>query len=76
MKKIKIEKNIPLPPKRNKYPFNKMEIGDSIFCAGKNTKLLRASVFSASAQWAKRNNKGVKFTSAKEGSGIRIWRIV
>ena len=67
----KIEKSVPFyPTKRGvklKYPFDKMEIGDS-FISDKNCVL-------SGNNWAARKGNGYKFVSSVEGNGYRIWRI-
>ena len=69
-----IEKGIPLPEKkpREKYPFRKMEVEDSVFIGGKEPK--QAPTMLRSARKA-----GMEFVyerSEKNGeSGLRFWRI-
>ena len=74
---FKIEKNIPIPPRaggRNgsKYPFRKLEIGDSTFVEGKPSKIASA------LQAAGKANPKTSFTSratTEEGKdGVRVWR--
>ena len=74
MEEYKIEKNIPLI--KNRYPFNEMEVGDSIKVTGDRKKINSAR--SSSTLYGKRNNK--KFTSRQEHSdpgemSVRIWRV-
>lgn len=74
-----IEKNIPIPPDRrgnNKstYPFNKMDVGDSVFFADPiGLKATRA------AHGAGPKRKGRKFRSRRltenDQRGTRIWRV-
>ena len=77
---FKIEKDIPIPPARRsskrKYPFNKMQIGESILIEGDRKKLRKASC--AAQVYGKRNSK--KFISRlleKDGEffGVRLWRV-
>lgn len=74
---MKIEKGIPIPerrshqPRESKYPFAKMDPGDSIvFTDNKQGK----SALAAAYKYAR--DSGTKFAgrSAKEGP-IRIWRV-
>jgi len=66
MSHFKIEKNVPTPTSRNRYPFAEMEIGDSI--------LGKISMYNAARQHGRRY--GRKFASRKQTNGdIRIWRV-
>jgi hypothetical protein len=71
---IEIEKNIPLPPERHcKYPFEKLEIGDSFFiCGGKI-----GSISSSKGQFIKTTaiGKDRQFTCRQIEGGVRVWRI-
>jgi hypothetical protein len=62
----KIEKDIPIPRPRRKYPFEDMEVGDSVFVEGK-----RPQDFS-SYFW---RYKPMKSTCRSLNGGTRIWRI-
>jgi len=77
MEEIKIEKNVPLPTREwteKKYPFDKMEIGDS-FSAGEYTNVLAIGV-RGSAQWYVNKTKSDKKFSVKKCDGkVRCWRI-
>lgn len=72
---FKIEKGVPVPKSGGqgigKYPFNKMEVGDSVFFSG--SKYSIGAVRTASLNWARYNGK--KVMSRKEGDGVRIWRV-
>jgi hypothetical protein len=68
---ISIDKDIPLPKKQYKYPFNKMEIGDS-FWVEKETDAITSVV----RFWSDKLN-ATFYTKAmpKDGKmGTRIWR--
>lgn len=70
----KIEKDIPIPPvggKKVKYPYKKMEVGDSF------TVLAYSSgVVSSCKTWGNRQDPVVEFTSRRvNGHELRIWRI-
>ena len=78
MEEFKIEKGIPIIPKRGmcKYPFEKMEVGDS-FIAGNTSRNLRGTVGSLANRFILDNPeyKTWKF-SAKDCDGkLRVWRI-
>jgi len=67
---IDIEKGIPFPAIRcRKYPFDKMEKGDSFFIA---TDKLN-SVHNSASVWGRRHN--MKFVVRKVDDGARVWRI-
>jgi hypothetical protein len=65
-----IEKGIPLPAitHPSRWPFSRMEIGDSFFIPSSSCKSLSSSAHEA----AKRLNR--KFTRRKVAGGIRVWR--
>ena len=65
---IKIDKNIPLPETRNRYPFDKLEVGNSFFVEGKTN-------INGSRYHYVRKNHGKKFTTKRENGGLRVWRI-
>lgn len=70
---MEIEKNIPTPPGvqgTKKYPFDKMEVGDSIFIKGQ-TSVGKA----ANAARVYANGRQMKFSSRSVDGGVRIWRI-
>jgi len=65
---MKIEKSVPMPTERNKYPFREMDIGDSFLVEVDVVK-----VISAAHAWGKVNNK--KFSIKKVDAGHRCWRV-
>lgn len=70
---FKIDKGIPIPPKKarwrpSKYPFVNMQVGDSFFTNG-----TAASLRSATFTYSKRTN--TKFVTRSEGTGWRVWRV-
>ena len=66
---IKIEKNIPIPKPRNKYPFALMDVGDSFFVPGKTASHLSGSIGNAM-----RITSG-KFVTRNIDGGVRVWRV-
>lgn len=71
---FKIESNIPIPGKLHaKYPFASMKVGDSFYAAGCLKPARRSSLSSCCVAFAKRNK--VKFTTRREGDGVRVWRV-
>lgn len=80
MTEIKIEKNIPIAPKRapgrpskSKYPFNEMEIGDSFFVSGITLSTINCTVRKFRMRNAR--NDGLKFTVRAVDGGFRVWRV-
>jgi len=72
---FKIEKNIPIPLHRGKYPFSKMVVGDSfVLDVG-----IVLTVRNASYSWVSRFGRGKKFLVKKvieKGEKVgRCWRI-
>ena len=67
---IKIERGIPIPPKRKrgsrKYPFDQMKIGDSILIGRKSQ---------TSAYHYRIAHPEFRFTVRREGKGFRLWRV-
>lgn len=78
---IQIEKNIPFPVQKKKeckYPFHKMEVGDSFFYPISNecnTRELQTKIANAAWTWNNRNNKELKFKTTQLENGVRVWRI-
>lgn len=77
---VKIDKGIPLPPRRRGggagrtgrapiYPWREMEIGDSFFLPDIEPHLI-SSLAAGAAQ-----RTGRKFATRIEGDGVRVWRI-
>lgn len=75
---VKIDKGIPVPPKRGEcpYPFEEMEVGDSIFVA--TTKGKKANPLTSYCDWWGKKLK-ITFTvrTVEEDGvkGVRAWRI-
>lgn len=69
MQVIEITKTVPLPDKRYRYPYDKMEVNDSFVVPVSH----RQNVFNANWRAAKR--LGWKFMARREGEYIRVWRV-
>ena len=69
-----IEKGIPLPGGQYKYPFSKMEVGDS-FIVGKYGKSLISTTYQSFYNFCKKEKLDWKVTIRKEGPMLRIWRV-
>lgn len=77
MKIIKIDKDVPIPPdnKNKRFPFDKMEVGDSFLYSESNNE---SAVRNACMLWkgyVKRAGLDWKFTVRKMDEGVRIWRV-
>lgn len=75
---LPIDKNIPIPPARRpgwqgvptqRVNWAAMEIGDSVFIAGKTTTWARER------WWPARRRHGYNFRARVENGGVRIWRV-
>lgn len=74
--KIQVESGYPAPTKstpRSKYPFAKMEVGDSFFMKSPFPEHERGRVSAAACAYAKKH--GVKFSTKVFDGGVRTWRI-
>ena len=69
--KLKIEKEIKIP-RVKRFPFDKMEIGDSLFFE-ELTQVESAQ--NAGHQYGKTHKNGFKMTRRKVDNGYRLWRI-
>jgi len=71
---FKIDKGVEIPDhgkcKKSKYPFGKLEVGDS-FLVGKDDV---NSASSCAYNYAAKSKKGVKITRRKVAGGTRFWR--
>jgi hypothetical protein len=70
-KEIEIESGIPIPAARSvrKYPWQEMKVGDSFFTTTNKIRSFRTMVSAASSRL------GVKFRTAPEKGGMRVWRV-
>ena len=71
---IAVKKSIPVPSNRIgpplKYPWPKMEIGDSF-----KTEYTAQSIAWVGNKWAANRKLPHKFVQKKEGIMLRVWRI-
>ena len=74
---LKIEKNIPIPaPHRGvnrplKYPWDKLEIGDSVLIPAKN-KSDKETIRTAATSYGRKRK--MLFVSRTVEGGVRVWR--
>lgn len=74
--KFVIESGVPVPPRasgagESKYPFNDMKVGDSFFAPACSSQALS----NATRAYKMTHAPGSKWTTRKEGDGVRVWRI-
>lgn len=69
---IKIEKNIPIPTISCKFPFDKMQVGDSFIIPD---EIPHTRVRVKCIQYVKKNNLSHKFSIKKVNKGYRCWRV-
>jgi hypothetical protein len=69
---IKIDTNVMLPQTRSKYPFEDMEVGDSIlFKEERQANSARI----AAVRFAERHHPDWTYTLRKVEGGWRLWRV-
>lgn len=69
---MQIDKNVPMPIRREPYGWGEMVVDDSAFFD--NEPMATQSKPAVAARVWSRGN-GVKFSARKEGNGVRIWRV-
>jgi len=75
---IKIDKDIPLSKfgTRMKYPFRKMEKGDSFFIKTEDDACDKGRITTRLHNCARSLNiPGYKITTRREENGVRCWRV-
>jgi hypothetical protein len=76
-----IEKNVPLAPSRQgagnkrKYPFSKMDVGDSFYVPRGDVELNALQYRLSAAARAHGVRNGGKFATRREGDGVRVTRV-
>jgi hypothetical protein len=66
---VEINKDVPLPVDKRRYPYGVMEIGDSFFVDGGKLQLVCNNNYRS----GKRLNR--KFIARREQEGVRVWRV-
>ena len=80
---IKIDKGLEMPTRRKKYPFEKLEVGDSFLAVtsekSAKTKTAGGFVYTYASIAGKKlretRNDSTKFTVSKQGDDFRVWRV-
>ena len=65
---IDVQKDVPVPEARKRYPYKEMDIGDSFFVDGGGIQ----NVCNQNYRMGKK--LGMSFIARKEEGGIRVWR--
>lgn len=66
---LDVEKHIPLPAERKRYPYASMDIGDSFFVQAGKMQVVCNANYRASKKL------GFKFIARCEPEGVRVWRV-
>jgi hypothetical protein len=78
---IKIEKDVAIPPvtrgagAHGKYPYKKMEVGDSFTVSTDEPITIITRRLRQSAAWANKRYAPAKFSVRTTEAGARVWRI-
>lgn len=77
MTAFKIEKGVPMPPRRsnNIYPWQSMEIGDSLMIPGEGAASQKNAKLVAMAAYSYGKRTGKKFSFRPVEGGHSIWRV-
>lgn len=73
MVEIKIESNVPIPEAKYKWPFSKLDVGQS-FIAGDFSGELQRNMTSIAAYYTKKY--GYKYKTRQVGKKLRVWRVL
>ena len=73
MSDFKVEKGIPFPRVRLRYPFREMKVGDSFFmpCADEEKRRIARRLSSTTSN----PKNGGRFTVRRVEGGVRVWKI-
>ena len=63
-----VEKSVPLPEGKKRYPYKEMEVGDSFFVGDGKLQVVCNANYRASKRL------GMQFIARKEVEGVRVWR--
>lgn len=65
---LDVQKDVPVPVPRKRYPYASMEIGDSFFVEGGGIQNI------CNQNYRTGKKLGMSFIARKEEGGIRVWR--
>lgn len=71
---MEIESHVapPSTPAKNKYPFDKMKVNDSLLF---HSEKLAKNAYNSSSAYLRKSNLPWKFSCRKTKDGWRLWRI-
>ena len=64
-----VEKSVPLPEGKKRYPYKEMDVGDSFFVGDGKLQVVCNANYRASKRL------GMQFIARKEVEGVRVWRV-
>lgn len=65
---VGLDKDVPLPEARKRYPYKEMEVGDSFFVEGGGIQNI------CNQNYRTGKKLGRSFIARKEEGGVRVWR--
>lgn len=65
---VGLDKDIPVPEPRKRYPYKEMEVGDSFFVEGGGIQNI------CNQNYRTGKKLGKSFIARKEDNGVRVWR--
>jgi hypothetical protein len=68
-----IEKSIPIPSRKRKYPLREMNVGDSFYVPCENGRRKGQSILGLT--YVAFPGKTRKFTTRTDATGVRCWRV-
>ena len=66
---VGLDKDVPLPEARKRYPYKEMEVGDSFFVEGGGIQNI------CNQNYRTGKKLGRSFIARKEDNGVRVWRV-
>ena len=66
---VGLDKDVPLPEARKRYPYKEMEVGDSFFVEGGGIQNI------CNQNYRTGKKLGKSFIARKEDNGVRVWRV-
>ena len=78
MSTYSVDKDVPVPAQTQglKYPWDKMNAGDSVLIPWeeeRSNRYLQANVYAAAKQWLGRHRPDMACTTRSETDGLRVW---
>ena len=66
---VEVNKDVPLPEPKRRYPYKVMEVGESFLVAGGRLQVVCNANYRAGKKLAR------KFIARREEGGVRVWRV-